>query len=226
MITIVIAEAALETVPPELLSHPSVKKLAERKGKLPEETLLDISYHYAAMKDLRDWDRRGRPDITYITLLNLLERPLNKEGLLKVYVHTIGNFVIDISPEINLPKNYSRFLGLVEQLFQTGNVPPRGKPLMVLKKGRLEDVVKNVGHTKVVFLTEKGKAAKSSYFRGLVDGGGSPMFVIGGFQRGEFSRDNLSLADDKVSVYSKPLDAWIVASMVAHEVERALKIIQ
>lgn len=223
MITVIIGEAALETVPREIASHPSVTRLAERKGKRPEETLLDISFHYAAMKGLRDWERRGRPDITFLTLLDLLERPLNKEGKLQIFIHTLNNFVIWVSPEINMPRNYTRFVGLVEQLFSVGKVPPKGKPLMLLRKGTIHDLVKGIQHSKVIFLTENGRRVKlESYFSELVKLE-NPVLVIGGFQRGEFT--NLSLADERISVYKKPLDAWIVGSMVSHELERALGII-
>ncbi|MDI9608847.1 MAG: 16S rRNA methyltransferase [Candidatus Verstraetearchaeota archaeon] len=223
MITVIIGEAALETVPREIASHPSVTRLAERKGKKPEETLLDISFHYAAMKGLKDWERRGRPDITFLTLLDLLERPLNKESLLQVYVHTVNNFVIWVSPEINMPRNYTRFVGLVEQLFSVGRVPPKGKPLMLLKKGSIEDLVNGIEHSKVVFLTENGRKVKlERYFSELVKQE-NPVLVIGGFQRGEFK--DLSIADEQISVYKKPLDAWIVGSIVSHELERALGII-
>ncbi len=219
----IIGEAALETVPREIASHPSVTRLAERKGKKAEETLLDISFHYAAMKELRDWERRGRPDITFLTLLDLLERPLNKEGCLQVYVHTLNDLVIWVSPEINMPRNYTRFVGLVEQLFSVGRVPPKGKPLMLLKKGRIQDVVKGVEHSKVVFLTENGRKVKiDRYFSELVKLE-NPILVLGGFQRGEFT--DLSLADEQISVYKRPLDAWIVGSIVSHEMERALGII-
>ncbi|MDD1776486.1 MAG: 16S rRNA methyltransferase [Candidatus Methanomethylicus sp.] len=225
MITIVIAEAALEMVPKELLNHPSVTRAAERKGKKPEETLLDISYHYAAMKNMENWDRRGRPDITYLTLLNLLERPLNKTGQLTVYVHTLDNYILEIDREINLPRNYARFQGLIEQLFEVGRVPPLGKPLMLLKRGTLEDIVKNVSHSSTILLTEKGKTVRSGdYFPELLKKG-DPLIVIGGFQRGEFSKQNLKLADEKISLYKDALDTWIIASMVSHELERAKGII-
>jgi len=48
--------------------------------------------------------------------------------------------------------------------------------------------------------------------------------VIGGFQRGEF-KSGLEMADEKISLYGEPLDAWIIASMVAHEAAKALSII-
>jgi len=225
MINIVIGEASLETVPEEIADHPSVKNTAERRGKSPTGTLLDISYHYTAMKKLKNWDSRGRPDITYLSLLNLLESPLNKEGRVRVYVHTLNNYALFIDPEINLPRNYARFQGLMEQLFETGRVPPNGRPLITLGKGTLKDLIEKIGPSKTFFLTEKGKVTKGDDFGCMIVKEERPAIVIGGFQKGEFSRENLKLADERISLYKNPLDAWIIASMVAQEVARALSIV-
>ncbi|MDD1766680.1 MAG: hypothetical protein LUQ00_02035 [Candidatus Methanomethyliaceae archaeon] len=224
MIVIVLAETALETAPREIADHPSIKRLAEKKGKMPTSTLLDISYHYTAMRDLRGWDRRGRPDIPYITLLTLLESPLNKEGRLSIYVHTVGDFIISVDPKVKLPRNYTRFEGLMEQLFEVFQVPPRGKPLMTLKKGTLKDLIRVVGPSRTFFLTENGSKTKVETFAKKAVKEDRPLIVIGGFQRGEFSEENLKLADEKLSVYKEPLDTWVVAGIIAHELERALGI--
>ncbi|MGC8936601.1 MAG: 16S rRNA methyltransferase [Candidatus Methanomethylicaceae archaeon] len=224
-LNMIIAESALEIVPKEIADHPSVKRWAERRGKEPEKVLLDISYHYAAMRGLRDWDRRGRPDIVYVTLLNILGSPLNKEGLLQVYIHTIKDFVITVDPEIKLPRNYLRFLGLIEQLFEVGKVPPTGKWLMRLEKKSLKDLLNELKPSKTIFLTEGGKKTKGEKLGEIVTKEEGPSVVIGGFQKGEFREENMKLADVKISLYKKALDAWVVAYMVVHEVGRSLGIV-
>ena len=65
-------------------------------------------------------EKRGRPDIVHFTLLEALGSPLNLEGLLKIYVHTYSGYVIDVRPEVRLPRDCNRFSGLMEQLFQEG----------------------------------------------------------------------------------------------------------
>jgi rRNA small subunit pseudouridine methyltransferase Nep1 len=225
MISIVLADSALEVVPKEIADHPSVQRAAERRGKDPLKTLLDMSYHYTAMKDLDWWDRRGRPDITFITLLNLMEAPLNKEGLLRVFVHTNQDYIISIDPRTKLPRNYTRFCGLMEQLFEVGKVPPRGKPLMTLTRGTLKELVEQLSPSRTILLTEKGRKGKLENFAKKVAEEERPLIVIGGFQRGEFGKRDLELADEKVSVYKEPLDAWIVASMVVHEISKHLGMI-
>ncbi|MEM4721723.1 MAG: hypothetical protein QXT73_06670 [Candidatus Methanomethylicaceae archaeon] len=224
-LNLILAESALEVVPREIADHPSVKRWAEKRGKDPNKVLLDISFHYAAMRGLRDWDRRGRPDIVYVTLLNVLGSPLNREGLLQVYVHTLNDFVITVDPETKLPRNYLRFLGLMEQLFDIGKVPPTGKWLMKLEKKNLKNLLEELKSDKTIFLTEEGRKTKVEKLGAMIIKEDSPSVVIGGFQKGEFNEENMRLADAKISLYKKALDAWVVAGLVVHEVGRALEIV-
>eukprot|EP01097_Dermamoeba_algensis_P010953 TRINITY_DN8324_c0_g1_i1.p1 TRINITY_DN8324_c0_g1~~TRINITY_DN8324_c0_g1_i1.p1 ORF type:complete len:282 (+),score=59.39 TRINITY_DN8324_c0_g1_i1:36-848(+) len=57
-----------------------------------------------------------RPDIVFQTLLTLFDSPLNKAGLLQVYVHTQKNVLIEINPHTRLPRTFNRFSGLMVQL--------------------------------------------------------------------------------------------------------------
>ena len=54
-----------------------------------------------------------RPDILHRCLLAILDSPLNKAGLLKVYIHTIDNVLIEVDPSIRVSsRSASRFLAL------------------------------------------------------------------------------------------------------------------
>ena len=75
MFTIIIAEASLELIPKELQKHPSVKSYCKKFNKTPSNTLLDNSWHFAAMKGLDNEIKRGRPDIIHLTLLSLCTTP-------------------------------------------------------------------------------------------------------------------------------------------------------
>lgn len=224
-VNIVLARSALELIPKEIIDHPAIKKWAERRRKAPEKMLLDISYHYAAMKKLKDWERRGRPDIVHITLLNLLGSPLNEEGFLRTFVHTINDFSITINPETNLPRNYLRFMGLIEQLFEIGRVPPKGKWLMKLEKKSLKELIEEIKPTTTIILTERGRRMQLEELGNRIVKEENPLIIIGGFQRGEFSDDDFKLANEIVSIYKGSLDAWVVASMIVCEVGRLLKIV-
>ncbi len=95
MLNLIIAEAALETIPDEIVRHPSVANDARRTGNEPSTLLLDRSIHHAAMVRLDDQFKRGRPDLVHLTLLNATSTPLYQDGLAKVYIHTRKDVVLE-----------------------------------------------------------------------------------------------------------------------------------
>src|SRR4051812_38012604 len=120
MISLVIAEAAIESVPTQLIDHPSVKNHAQRQGRPPTEILLDRSYHHSAMihSNLKSGWKRGRPDIVHFALMEALSTPLFIEGRLNVYLHTINDKLISIGENLRIPKSYFRFEALMIDLFK------------------------------------------------------------------------------------------------------------
>lgn len=48
----------------------------------------------------------------------LMDSPLNRAGLLQVYVHTEKNALIEINPQTRIPRTFTRFCGLM------GKPPP------------------------------------------------------------------------------------------------------
>ncbi|MFN3268752.1 MAG: 16S rRNA methyltransferase [Zestosphaera sp.] len=225
LVKIVIAEASLELVPREICNHAAVIKSAKLRNKKPTEILLDKSVHYHAMKNLPDSMKRGRPDIVHVTLLEMLSSPLNMEGKLQVFVHTYGDYVIEVNPEIRIPRNYNRFVSLIEQLFREGVVPPEArKPLLRIFPSTITSLLKKLGVPGLILLNEKGvlvspkKICEEALKKDL-------PIVIGGFPHGEFSNEVVANAVATYSIYHKPLDAWVVASIIVHACEEHLKII-
>ena len=224
MLNIVLIESALELIPREIWGHPAVLKNARKRGKKPGEMLLDTSLHYHAMKNLKFREKRGRPDIVHVSLLNALSSPLNIEGKLRIYIHTISDYVIFIHPETRIPRNYQRFVGLIEQLFIEGRVPPKGeKPLLYIKEMSLEDLLDILG-LKLILLSETGSMASPDYIvEKAIDG--KYIIGIGGFPHGDFSKKVYDLAEDVYAIYNKPLDTWIVVSRIIEAAERYYKIL-
>lgn len=219
-LNIIIGEAALELVPKEIIDHPVVVKDAKKRRKKSSEILLDISKHYWAMKSLENYWKRGRPDITHLILLNVLGFPANKRGLIRVYVHTVNDMVITLDPSIRLPRNYNRFVGLVEQLFKVGKVPPDSDtPLMIVKSCSLSNLINSIRPSKTVLLTSAGERVHPNDLAKMLVKEDNPAVIIGGFQEGEFSEGNLKLADVKFSIYPETLDAWVVAAIIVHNYE-------
>jgi len=223
-LVLVIVEAAIEPVPKSIRNHPAVKAYAARRGKKPEEVLLDRSYHHAAMKKLHEAEQRGRPDITHFTLLEALGSPLNKCGMLELYVQTRSGHVIWINPETRLPRVYERFKGLIEKLYREPVVEADGKILLRLEEKNLGELIREVDPDLRILLSEDGKPTRWSELGEMVTSRRKPLIMIGGFPRGEFHEETLRNADEVVSIWPEPLEAWVVASRVISITEQALKI--
>jgi len=221
-LVLILAESAIELVPPELTKHPSVLKLARKRGKKPNEILLDRSYHHTAMRSLKDAEKRGRPDIAHTTLLQLLGTPLNREGLLQTYVHTVDNRVVEIDSDVRLPVNYDRFVGLLEQLYAVGRVPEVGEPLLAIRKQTLNQLLGEIKPSTTVAFTTLGKYEDLGKLSGKLAKERKPAILIGAFPRGHFSKETLDLAGRAVRIDREALEAWVVASRAVYAYELAI----
>eukprot|EP00122_Pirum_gemmata_P011639 Pgem_evm1s10783 len=59
----------------------------------------------------------ARPDITHQCLLTLLDSPLNKAGLLQIYIHTEKNVLIEVNPHTRIPRTFKRFSMLMGNIY-------------------------------------------------------------------------------------------------------------
>lgn len=211
MISMLLADSELELVPREIVGYPAVRLNAKRRNKSPAKSLLDASLHHSAMRALPMGDRRGRPDIVHVFLLVALESVLNRAGQLRVYIHTRNNEMISIDPTTRIPKNYPRFVGLMESLFEKGSVPER-EPLIVMQRDRdIGACIGEIPHEKVILLSTGGRRVRLSDYVKECD---NALFILGGFPKGEFISDVLSEADDTISIYEESLPVWTVASEI------------
>ncbi|KAH9963310.1 Nep1-domain-containing protein [Russula dissimulans] len=102
-------------------------------------TLLNCDDHQGILakagRDIAD----ARPDITHQCLLTLLDSPLNKAGLLQVYIHTAKGTLIEVNPHVRIPRTFKRFSGLMVQLLHKLSIRGVNGPEKLLKviKARL-----------------------------------------------------------------------------------------
>ncbi len=221
-LTFVLAESAIELVPKELSNHPAVVSHARRRGVASREMLLDRSYHHNAMENLKNSKKRGRPDIVHMTLLEVLGSSLNSEGLLRTYVHTINDHLIEISSKVRLPRNYNRFVGLFEQLFSLGKVPREGEFLLSVHEEKLKSLIERLNPSKVVAFSTIGRFETLRSLVGQIVKETKPLVIVGGFPHGHLTNETLNLADDIVSIDKGVLEAHIVASRIIYEYEVAI----
>jgi len=224
LLTLILAESALETVPKNLWKNPSVIRYAEKREKPSEFILLDRSYHHFAMKTLKDSEKRGRPDIVHFALLEALGSPLNKEGLLRVYVHTCNDYVINIAPETRLPRNYDRFIGLIEQLFEDGKIPQTGQSLLTVKKQKFSQLIQEVKPSYVLAFSRKGIPRTLEDAVSELAEEKNPIVIIGGFPHNHFTEATSELANETVAIDSEMLETWTVTSRLIYEYERQISL--
>jgi rRNA small subunit pseudouridine methyltransferase Nep1 len=219
LLSFVLAESALELVPKEIRGSPSVASDARRRGVDPSGILLDRSFHHSAMTRLRDSERRGRPDLVHVTLLNVTGTPLYLEGRVKVYVHTRDDVIVEFREKTRIPKNYLRFRGLMEKVLVER---PEGELVSARNAGLKELVRKALSPDFVVGLSVQGSPMEPGMLGKQLAVIEEACVIVGGFPRGHFSPSTLSLVEELVRIDDRPLEAHVVAARVVYEVERAL----
>ncbi|HEV2192349.1 MAG TPA: ribosome biogenesis protein [Nitrosopumilaceae archaeon] len=220
MLSLILAESALEIVPKELQNDNSVLAYSKRVNKKPSEVILDVSWHFAAMKGIKNEIKRGRPDLVHFCLLEACSIPLYFENKLRIYVHTIDDKVILLGENVRLPKSYHRFIGLIEKLYSTGIIEEGGKKLLEIKKMNFCKLIDKIAPKEIIGLSVKG--ATSSYEKLAKTISKDSCIVVGGFPKGHFSDQIVKKIDNLVSVDKNPLEAHVIISRVLYEYEKEL----
>nr|CAG8479975.1 13025_t:CDS:2 [Entrophospora candida] len=84
------------------------------KSRPPQYQLINCDEHQKTLRKLGKLDATTyRPDITHQCLMALLDSPLNKAGLMQIYIHTANKVLIEVNPQVRIPRTYRRFSGLM-----------------------------------------------------------------------------------------------------------------
>ncbi|KAK3921348.1 Ribosomal RNA small subunit methyltransferase NEP1 [Frankliniella fusca] len=148
-----------------------------------------------------------RPDIAHQCLLMLLDSPLNRAGLLQVYIHTEKKVLIEVNPQTRIPRTFKRFASLMVQLLHKFSVRATDSSIKLLK------VIKNpitdhlpVGCRK---LATSYSASKISNPRELVPPEDPIAIVVGAMAHGKVSAD---YAEEWISISSYPLSGALACA--------------
>ena len=182
--------------------------------------ILDISWHYAAMKGIKNYLKRGRPDLVHFSLLEACSIPLYFEKKLCVYVHTIDNKVIFVGEKVRIPKSYHRFMGLMEKLFSDKKIQEGDQSLLEIKDMTFDNLIGRIGAEQVIGLSTKG--LKSSHHQLAQELGNNSCIVVGGFARGHFSETILKKIDRLICVEKNSLEAHVVIARLLYECEKRI----
>ncbi|KAK6477347.1 ribosomal RNA small subunit methyltransferase NEP1 [Huso huso] len=163
-----------------------------------------------------------RPDITHQSLLMLMDSPLNRAGLLQVYIHTERNVLIEVNPQTRIPRTFDRFCGLMVQLLHKLSVRAADGPQKLLR------VIKNpvsdhlpAGCVKIgTSFTAKGVGPVAP--RDLVPESEPAVLVVGAFAHGAI---NVDYTEKTVSISNYPLSAALTCSKLCTAFEEVWGVI-
>lgn len=220
MISLVLAESALELVPLELQDHPSVLSHAQKLGKDPSEILLDNSWHFAAMKEINNEIKRGRPDLVHFSILEATTIPLYLQNKIKIYIHTIDDKVIYIGENVHIPKSYHRFEGLIEKLFLEKTIQFDTSILLEIKEKSFSELINEIKPSKIIGFSTKGEL--SSFEKISSEISDNACLVIGGFQKGHFSESTKNKINHLFSVDNLSYEAHVVIARILYEYEKTV----
>ncbi len=219
MLTILLVDAELELIPSEMQEDYSIRIHAKKRKKGAGKIILDSNYMHTSIDRFYpgESNRRGRPDIIYHFLTTTLESILNKKKQLRVWIHTRTDHIIEISPEIRLPKSYNRFIGLFEDLYDKQNISAGENTLLKLHSGNVMDLLKLAGSENLKILSPTGQSITVKKI--FKDATQNQTIIMGGFSEGDYRTDVYSLAD-AFSIFDEELTIWTVASEIIAQYER------
>lgn len=173
-----------------------------------------------------------RPDILHQALLALMDSPLNKAGLLKIYVQTQKKVLIDIHPSVRIPRTFKRFAGLMVQLLHKMKIKAGAEGmtlLKVIKSGTFSQYLPT--GTRCYGLTSKGKLytplalarSKLSVMPSLDndddDTAVPSCFVVGAMSVGHVKQEDHPYIEEMISVSEYPLSSALTLSRIVCGIE-------
>lgn len=192
MLHLILAEAELELVP-----------VPARAGT--DIPVLDAYFHRELADALPDGRRRGRPDIVHQALSLCQGSRLNRAGMLRTYVHTRDDMVIEVEASARVPPNQVEFLMLMGRLLDGRDVEgytARGMTLRSLLD-RLD--------VPVVAMSPDGEDAQLA---GVMSEHEDLAVVVGAFPCGDYRGTVYELADVAISLGKELLTVPAVVSEV------------
>lgn len=84
-------------------------------------------------KKLRKDPNEFRPDILHQEMLALLDSPLNKAGMVRLYIMTKKKVLIEVNPSLRMPRTFKRFAGLMVQLLHKMKIKSSTESTTLLK---------------------------------------------------------------------------------------------
>ena len=185
--------------------------------------IINCDEHYKIIKSMKKKLDEFRPDIIHQCLLNLFDSPLNKVGLLQVYIHTNKNILIEINPKTRIPRTFKRFSGLFSQLLLKNEIGEKNEIFLKILNEKIENIV---GDIPKILLSEKGRLVDIEIYSKNLEKNSKEKnnknknicFIIGTNPKGDID-PMIKYNDDCISLSSFDLDSNIVCAKICSAFE-------
>ncbi|KAF8820310.1 putative ribosome biogenesis protein nep1 [Cardiosporidium cionae] len=150
------------------------------EGRNKSLQLLNNLDHRNVLKKLNRPLNDARPDITHQCLMALLDSPLNKAGKLLLYIRTARHQLIQVSPQLMVPRTWKQFNAMMVtflQKFKIKAVEKNVALLQLIKNDILETLP--VGSRKIGLSVSGKKVKLNEYVSQRKADTVTPTFFIG-----------------------------------------------
>lgn len=156
--------------------------------------------------------------------MTLLDSPVNKEGKLKIYIHTAKGVLIEVSPTVRIPRTFKRFAGLMVQLLHKlsiRSVNSQEKLLKVIKNPITDHLPLNC--RKVTLSADADIVRVKDYVEDLGNKQSICVFV-GAMAKGDDTFAD-QFKDDTISISNYALSASVACGKFCNAVEDVWNIV-
>lgn len=170
--------------------------------------LLNCDDHQRVLAKMGRDIAEARPDITHQCLLTLLDSPLNKAGMLQVYIHTAKGVLIEVNPHVRIPRTFKRFSGLMVQLLHKLSIRSMGgseKLLRVIKNPVTDHFPAN---THKITLSFDSPVQRLSNYLPTIPENHSIAVFVGAMAHGKDTFAD-GVVDEKISISEYSLSASV-----------------
>ena len=167
--------------------------------------LLNCDDHKGIHRKFNKDPSASRPDILHQELMALLDSPLNKAGHLKIYIQTTRNVLVEVSPQMRIPRTFKRFSGLMVQLLHTMKIRSTDGNLTLLKVVK-NPVTKHLpANCKKFGCSTTGKLVNPWEFVKTLPTNEPIVFVFGAMAHGHVTKENTHYVDEMIRISEYPL---------------------
>jgi len=222
--TLVLEDASLELVPKRFQGHKNCSTVLSRFGILPCDQILDDNFHNEILKDMKASEKRGRPDVVHIALLDVCSTPLFDRNLVRVIIHTVNDTTIMLKPRVRIPRTLIRFNGVMSKLLK--DKPEPNSFFEIVVGQNILELVSTLNQ-EMILLSKKGVERNLRNFierRKFQEK--EATWVIGGFPFGHFDEELLGKADEIISISNHSLPAHVVAARLCYDLEEAMGLLK